>query len=179
MSGAAGRAAPGDHNAVMQPEDILPLIDYAFWVRDRVLAAAGSLAAEAFTQTQTVTCRDLRATLVHELEGEWAWRVRLSEGAFPRRGLDPADYPTVAVLERHWRREEREMRAWFGGLSTERLDARPPGDENVLPMWHYLVHIATHAVQQFSEAAVLLTRMGHSPGEIGYLEYATSRAGGV
>ena len=37
------------------------------------------------------------------------------------------------------------------------------------------VHLVSHAVQQFSEAAVLLTRAGHSPGDIGFLEFLKSQ----
>ncbi|HEX2765162.1 MAG TPA: hypothetical protein VHR55_00775 [Candidatus Limnocylindria bacterium] len=39
------------------------------------------------------------------------------------------------------------------------------------------MHLYSHALQQFSEAAVLLTRAGVSPGDIGFLEFvrATGR----
>jgi hypothetical protein len=37
--------------------------------------------------------------------------------------------------------------------------------------WRHLVYLVNHGTQQFSEAAVLLTRLGHSPGEIGYLDF--------
>jgi hypothetical protein len=33
------------------------------------------------------------------------------------------------------------------------------------------MHLVSHGIQQFSEAAVLLTRAGRSPGEIGFLEF--------
>ena len=33
------------------------------------------------------------------------------------------------------------------------------------------MHLVSHGIQQFSEAAVLLTRAGHSPGDIGFLEF--------
>ena len=38
-----------------------------------------------------------------------------------------------------------------------------------------LVHVYSHAMQQFSDCAVLLTRSGHSPGEIDFLEFADPR----
>ena len=39
------------------------------------------------------------------------------------------------------------------------------------------MHLYSHGMQQFSEAAVLLTRAGRSPGDIGFLEFvqATGR----
>jgi hypothetical protein len=39
------------------------------------------------------------------------------------------------------------------------------------PLWQYLMHIVFHAAQQQADAATLLTIAGHSPGEIGYLEW--------
>lgn len=160
----------------MQHEDLGALIDYGYWVRDRVLTAAASLSLEEYLSSDTVATRDLRATLVHQLENEWAWRIRLSEGAFPDGDLVPADYPSVSVLADRWRSEERALRTWFGGLSDADMAGRPPGDDNVLPMWRYLVYVVTHGIQQFSEAAVMLTNLGHSPGEIGFLEFSDAAA---
>ena len=122
-----------------------------------------------------MTRRDLRATLVHQLENEWAWRIRLSQGEFPAGGLDAESYPTLDGLVKRWQCEEQELRTWFARVSDLQLASRPPGDENVLPLWQYLVYVVTHGIQQFSEAAVLLTRLGHSPGEIGFLRFCSDR----
>ncbi len=160
----------------MRHEDVGALVDYLFWVRDRVLAATAALPEGEFRSGETVTTRDLRATLVHQLENEWAWRIRLSQGAFPVEGLDAEDYQTLEDLVRRWHREERELRTWFERVSDMQLDACPPGDDNVLPLWRYLVYVVTHGIQQFTEAAVLLTRLGHSPGEIGFLRFCSDRS---
>ena len=44
------------------------------------------------------------------------------------------------------------------------------------PLWIYVMHPISHGSQQFSEV-VLLTRAGHSPGEIGFLEYIQATRG--
>jgi uncharacterized damage-inducible protein DinB len=159
----------------MRREEVGALVDYLFWVRDQVLAATASLTEGEFQSGETVTTRDLRATLVHQLENEWAWRIRLSEGEFPTGDLNAEGYPTVDVLVNRWRREEQELRRWFERVTDLQLASRPPGEENVLPLWQYLVYVVTHGIQQFSEAAVLLTLLGHSPGEIGFLRFASDR----
>lgn len=74
---------------------------------------------------------------------------------------------------RHWHREEQALRAWFEGVSDQQLITRPPGDDNVLHLWQYLMYVVSHGIQQFTEAAVLLARLGHSAGEIGYLRFCS------
>jgi len=163
----------------MRTADAVTLFDHLYWVRDTVLRAASELDAGAFTSTDTVTTRDLRATLVHELDVQWSWRERLRGADWAEWGEDAElkadDYPTVQAVIEHWRRDEVEMRAWLVSLTNADLDAPPPRDEDSLPLWHYVMHLVSHGIQQFSEAAVLLTRAGHSPGDIGFLEFVGSR----
>jgi uncharacterized damage-inducible protein DinB len=159
---------------VVKP-DVTVLFDYLYWVRDRILSAASVLSPEEFTSPDTVTTRDLRATLVHELDVQWSWRVRLRTGKYPDGDdLKPDDYPTVDAVAEHWRQDEAEMRGWLDRLTDEQLATAPPGGDDPFPLWFYAVHLLTHGIQQFSEAAVLLTRSGHSPGEIGFPEFAQS-----
>lgn len=68
------------------------------------------------------------------------------------------------------------MRSWLDGLSEADFDAPPPGDDDQAPLWYYVMHLISHGIQQFSEAAVLLTRTGQSPGDIGFLEFVGMRA---
>jgi uncharacterized damage-inducible protein DinB len=157
------------------------LFDHLYWVRDRILEAAAH-AEDAFIDEDPVTTRDLRATLVHELDVQWSWRERLKgadwEAWGPDAELRAADYPSVAAIAEHWRRDETEMRSWLASLEDADLDAPPVRDEDRQPLWCYVMHLISHGGQQLSEAAVLLSRAGHSPGEIGFLEFVMIRARG-
>jgi uncharacterized damage-inducible protein DinB len=165
----------------MRTTDAATLFDHLYWVRDAVLGASFELDRQAFTGTDTVTNRDLRATLVHELDVQWSWRERLKGADWEEWGeeaeLRADDYPTVESIAEHWRRDEAAMRSWLASLTDADLDASPVRDEDRQPLWHYVLHLYSHGLQQFSEAAVLLTRAGHSPGDIGFLEFvqATGR----
>jgi uncharacterized damage-inducible protein DinB len=158
----------------MQHEDVGELIEYLFWARDRILAASAGLTESEFRSEATVTTRSLRATLAHQIECEWAWRIRLSVGSFPEGDVVATDYATLDAIIDRWRSEERELRSWFAGLSDLDLATKPPGDDNPLVLWRYLAYVVNHGTQQFAEAAVLLTRLGHSPGEIGFLAFCSS-----
>lgn len=148
-------------------------VAYLYWMRDRILDAVGQLPAHSFLSAQTVTTRDLRATLVHELDVEWSWRERLRDGEFPNsEDLDPDAYMSLSALRAHWRRDETEMRAWVESLTDQALAKPPPNEQATLPLWYYLLHLLAHAIQQFSDAATLLSLAGRSPGELGFLEFA-------
>ena len=161
----------------MRRDELTLLFDYLYWVRDQVLTAAAELNETEFVSDATVTTRDLRATRVHELDVQWSWRERLRSGAFPDGDdLDPADYATLDAIGEHWRRDEAEMRRWLESLTDEQLQTPLPGQGSGLPLWYFGMHLFSHGLQQFSEAAVQLSRAGHSPGDIGFLEFASRRA---
>lgn len=161
----------------MRVADVSIMFDYLYWARDRVLAAAAKLPDDAFLSSQTVTSRDLRSTLVHELDVEWSWRERLH----PTPGLDSSDdaelkaddYPSLGVIEEHWRRDETEMRAWLATLTDEDLSS-PVSVERAggPPLWVYLIHVMEHGLTEFSDAAVLLARAGQPTGSLTFLDYA-------
>jgi len=159
----------------MRTTDAATLLDHLYWIRDRVLAAAASLDASAFTAADTVTSRNLRDTLVHELDVQWSWRERLRGADWEEWGEDAElrgeDYATIQAVAEHWQRDEAFMREWLASLTDADLDAPPVRDEDRQPLWHYVMHLYSHGLQQFSEAAVLLTRAGHSPDDIGFLEF--------
>lgn len=161
----------------MRKSDVDTLFDYMYWVKHRILDAAEQLTVDEFTAPSTVTTRDLRATLVHELDVEWSWRLNL-QGRLTddEEDLRAEDYPDLASLREHWARDEADMRAWLDGLTDDELAADVVSDltQNRRPLWQYLVHIVMHAAQQQADAATLLSLAGRSPGELGYLEYLST-----
>lgn len=157
----------------MHKADVQHLIDYMYWVNGRLLNAAEELTTDELTAPTDATTRDLRATLVHELDVEWSWRLNL-QGKLTdaEEDLRPVDFPDLAAIRERWRSDEAEMRAWLDGLSDEDVAAPVRSDLSAddRPLWQYVLHIVFHAGQQQSDAATLLTLAGHSPGDLGYLE---------
>ena len=167
----------------MQHADVALLFDHLYWVRDRILAAADHPGVP-FTADAHVTIRDLRATLVHELDVEWSWRERLA-GDTPTsfagldEDLDPLDFPDLASLRRRWAADEASMRSWLATLDDAQLAADCRAEIPAAhPFWFHLQHLYTHAIQQFSDAAVTLTLVGRSPSELDFLEFAQERRTG-
>jgi len=163
----------------MRRKDLETLFGFSYWMKDRVLECAAKLTTAEFQAPSGVTTRDLRGTLVHTLDVEASWRARLQRKpeAEWKKELAATDYPRAGTLIDHWRRDEQEMRAWLASLDDEKLqeihDLEPgsPATER-FPLWYYVLHIHAHTQQQLSDAAVLLTRMRQSPGNIDFLDYA-------
>jgi len=158
----------------MQPNDPFSLFEFMYWLRDRALSKASELGPDAFLDPSTVAYRDLRSTLVHELDVERSWRLRL-QGA-PKDAwdvtLEASGYRDVAAIATDWRREEAETLAWIADLSD--VDLAAPNTANGLEgfaLSTYLIHVVMHGVESFSAAAILLHRSGHSMGDVGFLDF--------
>jgi uncharacterized damage-inducible protein DinB len=151
-------------------------IEHLWWVNRRLLAAAERLPADAW-EASHVTTRSLRATLVHELDVEWSWRLALEGRPESEWGeaeeLEPVDFPTLESLRERWGRESEALRQWVESLSEADLveETRPGLSSRALPRWMFLQHLESHGAQQAADVATLLTAAGASPGDIGFLEY--------
>ena len=159
----------------MRQRELATLFDFTYWAHRRILATAARLTDAQFRLPSVIVGRDLRGTLVHTLDTEWSWRRRLQRRPEEewRKSLPVSDYRNVAALADHWKRDEAEMREWVASLDDESLARSADLDpRNEYPLWYYVVHIIAHSQQHRSESAQLLTQLGHSPGDLDFLDYA-------
>jgi len=161
----------------MRGDEVRTLFDYSYWATGRVRDAAVGISAAQFCAPAPMPFPfdDLRGTLVHTLDTERNARVRL-RGEVQPPSLHVEDFPTPAELTDFWQEEEAHMRAYLAGLSDE--DLQQPfdlGPRGTLPVWELLLHFANHSTQHRSEAAILLTYFGHSPGDLDFFLYAITR----
>ena len=147
---------------------------YSAWANARILDTAAQLTPEQFT-TSGDGFGSIRDTLVHTAPPSGCgW----NGGVPPRRpsSWDPADFPDVATLRSHWEEVEVTTSAYVASLREHDL-ARVVSYVNfqgktwAYPLWQQLLHQVNHATQHRSEAALLLTRLGYSPGWLDLLVY--------
>jgi uncharacterized damage-inducible protein DinB len=149
------------------------LFAYNSWANARILDAAARLPAEQLDAAPVPGHLSLRATLVHALFGEYLWRRRW-EGEHPTRVLAPEELPTLEAIRNRWDADEQVLRRLLAALDDGDLDRMIgyrtiitlPSVTGSLPLWRLLTHVAIHSVQHRTEAAMMLTALGQSPGNL-------------
>jgi uncharacterized damage-inducible protein DinB len=165
----------------MISEVIQTLYRYNTWANIRILDTATQLGAEQFLASGGTSYDSLRDTLVHTMSGQWIFLERWRDRS-PRAMLNAVDFPDVASIRRRWDEIERETQAFVVALSDAQLVqdvdyTNTEGQRWTYPLWQQMIHQVNHATQHRSEAAVMLTQFGHSPGWLDFLYYIDLRNG--
>jgi uncharacterized damage-inducible protein DinB len=160
-------------------EGIRDLYAYSAWANARILDTAEQLTPEQFT-TPGDGFGSIRDTLVHTASAQWLWLERW-RGASPTDLWHPADFPDIATLRIRWDEVEVATSTYIATLREPDL-ARVvsyvnfQGETWAYPLWQQLLHQVNHATQHRSEAALLLTRLGYSPGWLDLLVYVDEQS---
>jgi uncharacterized damage-inducible protein DinB len=162
----------------MNLHNIRTLYEYHYWATARLLDTVARAPEDAFLNA-SLGMANLRDTLVHTMSAEWNWRSRW-QGVSPTQMLDPAGFPTLAALRERWQTEERQMRAFLSELTDERLQQRiayntTDGTPHSNLLWIMMLQVANHGTQHRSELALLLTELGHSPGNLDFIVYVREK----
>lgn len=165
----------------MNKKDIQVLFDYNRWCNARILGTAATLSDEQFLAPDTFPHGGLRATLVHALYTEWVWRMRW-QGTPPdyRYPLKPEEFPTLAALKSRWMEEETLLMEFVAGLAEGQLNSEleytsTEGGRHKRVLWETMAHLVNHGTQHRTEAAAMLTDLGHSPGDIDLIVFLNER----
>jgi uncharacterized damage-inducible protein DinB len=175
----------------MKIDEIRLLFDYNDWADARILAACTRVTPEQYVAPTSCGTGwgGLRPTMVHMLDSIWQARIALrgfykeplaDEAAYDATELHEDAFPTLAVLQERWITEQREMGAYIDALTEETLNGMIryviPGAVREHVVWHLLLDTVNHATQHRSEAAVLLTGYGQSPGDLEFTKFLNERA---
>jgi uncharacterized damage-inducible protein DinB len=154
------------------------LFDYDEWATRRVLDAWEALDASSPAAARMIGERGLTAIMVHTLGAAQRWRSYFAGLPRPMRREEAPEPESPAALRREWEEEWRLRRAVLDRLDDEAINTPPDGADHPLrgiPMWQTMVHLMNHGTQHRSEAAVILTEAGASPGDLDVLDFAEER----
>jgi uncharacterized damage-inducible protein DinB len=151
----------------MELRDLLILLDYHYWARDRVLDAVSALPPEQFTRDMGSSFKSIRDTLAHTYAAEWAWYSRW-QGTSPT-ALLPADrFPDVDTLRAEWRNHEAKMRAFLEGLGEAGINRvieykLLSGQPGASVVWQMLQHVVNHGSYHRGQVTTMLRQLGAQP----------------
>ena len=145
------------------------MVAYNRWANERIIAASDVLPDDAFAR-EDPDGLSLRHVLEHALGTQIWWLGNWTGVSAP--GVDlPGSREGLrrAYQDAHDRMDEfvaaTDDAAWARIVEF----AFPGAPPMHLPAWQTMSQVLMHGVQHRAEAAVLLTRAGHSPGNMDYI----------
>ena len=150
----------------MNPAEIRYLFDYDRWATERILARLDGVPDDVWARNDAVGERGLGSILIHQLGAAQRWRNAIQHSDVqPRPELEPL--PSVDQLRSWWADEWAAVADWMPTITQGLLDHVEQG----VAVWQMLAHVINHGTQHRSEAALILTEIGRSPGEIDMIFY--------
>ena len=158
---------------------IQQLYGYNSEMTERVLRVAADIDRHAFTGRLVEGQPSIRDVLVHICEAQSGhvatWNAYL-RGVEPGPGpLAASDYRDAAAVSGLWAVVRTGTDEFLAALASdadlERTYRRTSSTGVVMErrLWEGMIHVANHGTQHRSEAALLLTSLGHSPGDLDFL----------
>jgi uncharacterized damage-inducible protein DinB len=164
----------------MDAEGFRLLFQYNGWANDRVMEQAARVPeADYLAASEGLSFGTLHATLVHIMLGELVWLARWQGRKPPESMKDgrlaatlaQTEVPTLARLTEMWAEERAKQASFFESLTDDAVAAPlryedQYGNPNQQPLWQLMTHLLNHGTQFRAEAAVRLTQLSFSPGDL-------------
>lgn len=156
--------------------DIIAFAHYNKWANGRLLDTAKLVPNDQLMSAPLLSQKSAFQTLRHMLDIEWSWRLACEgkPATEPLWKAEPLeDFPSV---NDYWRAEDNRLIAYIETLREIEFE------RTVTPSWlkqtysikNILLHILNHQTDHRSEVGWHFTKLGYSPGDIGFLDYVDS-----
>jgi uncharacterized damage-inducible protein DinB len=152
---------------LMTYDDLILLIDYHYWARDRMLEAVATITPEQIVRPMGNSFSSVRDTVAHLCAAERIWITRL-KGEKPQ-GFPMSDHlPDVDAGRKEWVELENEMREQLAKLGPEAVertfeyqDLRGNDQSDVL--WQILQHVVNHGTYHRGQITTMLRQLDAAP----------------
>jgi uncharacterized damage-inducible protein DinB len=164
-------------------EVIRSLYRYNEWANRRILDTSARCSREQLLEGGGASFDSLRDTLLHTMSAQWVYLERW-HGRSPRAMPVADDFPDLAAIRARWVAIEHDTAAFVANVDEAALARvveyiNMQGERWAYPLWQQMVHQVNHATQHRSEAAVMLTKLGYSPGMLDLLHFVDVEAATV
>lgn len=147
----------------MTHRELLDLVDYHYWARDRMFAALEQISTDDYVKPLGNSFASIRDTVVHLYHAEWVWLERWN-GNSPA-AAPAGSYPDLASIRTAWQALEQKVRSYVSGLEgdrvNERLDYRNlAGLAANSSRWSMIQHVVNHATFHRGQVTTMIRQVG-------------------
>lgn len=148
-------------------DDLILLLDYNYWARDRLLDAVAALTQEEFTRDLGSSFGSVRDTIAHICDAEFIWLSRWN-GEQPTGFRQPQRVPDLAAARREWAELESGMRDFMSKLGPDGVHRELKyrdfkGSERSNAFWQMLQHVVNHGSYHRGQITTMLRQLGAQP----------------
>jgi uncharacterized damage-inducible protein DinB len=150
---------------------------YNQWANEHILGKMAELSEEQLQAPEQTDRGSPFQLLLHTVDTEWGWRIIAQDGIATPLLWEVETLPDLDSVMRFWHDEHGRMRAYLDGMTDADLVREVDygtifdGNSKSATGAELLMHILYHSHRHRAELATYLTKCGHSPGEMEYLNY--------
>ncbi len=149
---------------------------YSFWANAQVLQKAGLVTPAEFVEDLGVGHGSLQLALLHVLTMEQVWFALITTGEAPDTIPKVEDFPDAGTFVQAWKPVEVGYLQYLDrAAEADLLEIVSTKDQNgivtPIPRWRMLQQVLYHSAQHRTEAALILTHLGQSPGNLDFINY--------
>ena len=149
---------------------------YNFWANGQLLKKSREIDPSEFDEDLGVGHGSLQKTLFHILKMEEIWFGLIKDGRPSDAPFKEAEFGELSKFEAGWKQIEHQYMGYLDRAAEADLMAIvETKDQNgivtPIPRWRMLQHVLYHSAQHRAEAALILIHLGHSPGNLDFINY--------
>ena len=157
---------------------VTSLFDYHRWANERMLDAAAETDEVDLLRDEPIPFGNLQANMLHILGSQVSWIMRLTGETPAIAKLEPGRI--VAGLKQSFANAHDGFARYLNSLTNEdvareidfiEFEAERPHNLRRL-LWEVLLSVGSHGMTHRAEVAIVLTRLGASPDQMDYSEFA-------
>ena len=155
---------------------IRSVFGYHFWANSQLLKKANNLTESDYFEDLGVGHGSLHSTFFHMLRVEKTWFELAKNGGLNTPPSEINTFPNLQSIQESWTVVEKDYLQYLDRTAEEEYAAvvnviDQNGIVTPIQRWRMFQQVLFHGAQHRAEAALILTHLGQSPGDLDFIFY--------